>query len=127
MTPSPKAIPAPLQMHILDHNVTGRHHLDMSTGGLYSSEELRAWQSHLEQGVTHSAVLERLTTGVCIEQGQCQVMGMPKNPPEEARIYVRLGVLDIRMGSLHGQTPAIYSTTMCDSVVLGDTKNVGLY
>jgi len=78
ITPSPKAIPAPLQRHILDHNVTGRHHLDMSTGGLYSSEELRAWQSHLEQAVTHSAVLERLTTGVCIEQGQCQVVGMPK-------------------------------------------------
>ena len=76
--PTPKAIPAPLKGHIFDHNITGRHHLDMSTGGLYSSEELRAWQSHLEQGVTHNAVLERLTTGVCIEQGQCQVNGMPK-------------------------------------------------
>ena len=28
--------------------------------------------------MTHSAVLERLTTGVCIEQGQCRVSGMPK-------------------------------------------------
>ena len=77
MTPSPKAIPAPLQQNILNHNVSGRHHQDMSSGGLYSSEELRAWQTHLEQGVTHSAVLERLTTGVCIERGQCQVTGMP--------------------------------------------------
>ena len=56
ITPHPKAIPAPLQAHILNHNVTARHHLDMSAGGLYSLEELRAWQAHLEQGVTHSAV-----------------------------------------------------------------------
>ena len=40
LNPIPQVIPAPVRHLILDHNQTGRHHEDMSHGGLYSTEEL---------------------------------------------------------------------------------------
>ena len=43
LNPTAQVIPAPVLHRILDHNMTGRYDKDLSSGGLYSTEELQAW------------------------------------------------------------------------------------
>ena len=48
--------------------INGSRHEDMSQGGLYTKEELDQWESFLHYGHFKESIIERITTGTCINQ-----------------------------------------------------------
>ena len=50
-------------------------HEDLASGGLYTPEEIQAWESHLSFGDVSEAITKTLTYGVCQHQGQCPTSG----------------------------------------------------
>ena len=49
------------------------HHEDLSSGGVYTEEELKSWSEKIMYGNLHSAIVKSLTLGVCNNQGTCPV------------------------------------------------------
>ena len=46
-------------------------HLEV-IGGIYTQEEVKAWQWHIEQSGYHNQILHQITQGVCLNEGQCE-------------------------------------------------------
>ena len=73
LSPKPRRINQPAEY---PHEIqTGVKHEDLSSGGLYTTEEIRAWESHLSFGDVSEAITKTLTYGVCQHQGQCPSSG----------------------------------------------------
>ena len=54
---------------VLHHHTI--QHEDLSTGGLYTSEEMESWSAHINWGDFSEVVNERVATGVCAHTGEC--------------------------------------------------------
>ena len=54
----------------IKRQVNGSRHEDMSQSGLYTSEELNQWESFLHYGHFKESIIEKLSTGACVNQ-QC--------------------------------------------------------
>ena len=54
----------------MERKLNGSRHEDMSQSGLYTSEELNQWNDFLHYGHFRNSIIERITTGTCVNQ-QC--------------------------------------------------------
>ena len=59
----------PQNMSIMDNTVS---HEDMSIGGIYTDQELAAWESQLQFSNFHQAVTKSVSYGVCVAQDRCE-------------------------------------------------------
>ena len=66
MRPDPTPVSAPAKPS--NSYSEDEHHLDVARGGLYTEEEVKAWEDHLEQQNYHKSVLHQLTEGVWREE-----------------------------------------------------------
>ena len=69
LTPEPKTIKTPSKLPLTKHEEM--KHLEV-TGGLYTKEEVEAWERHLEQSGYHNQILHQITQGVCLNEGHCE-------------------------------------------------------
>ncbi len=58
INPHIKELPKPKELPLMEHSL---QHEDLSTGGIYTEGELKAWTQHLEMGDYHDAVLESIS------------------------------------------------------------------
>ena len=66
MRPDPTPVSAPAKPS--NSYSDDEHHLDVARGGLYTEDEVKAWEDHLEQGSYHKSVLHQITEGVWREE-----------------------------------------------------------
>ena len=68
LTPEPKTIKTPNELPLTKHDEI--KHLEV-TGGIYTQDEVKAWQWHIEQSGYHNQILHQITQGVCLKEGIC--------------------------------------------------------
>ena len=67
LAPQIKKIKEPKDLPEKEEN----YHLDLSSGGIYTKEELVSWRKHLELGDLHNAISSSIAHGVCIGTQRC--------------------------------------------------------
>jgi hypothetical protein len=68
LNPNPRQISTPSALPFEEHAF---QHEDLSSGGLYTDLELKAWKAHLELGDVHDALVKTITYGHCANTGAC--------------------------------------------------------
>ena len=75
ITPSLIPVSPPLKKDfILDEF----QHESLAHGGIYTEEEVKAWESLIEYSKLHIALTRTLTDGVCLNEGKCKNVKITK-------------------------------------------------
>ena len=75
--PALRPVPAPSNQTLI-HPSSTPDMIDLASGGLYTAEEVQAWEDLLSFPTYHMALLKSLTLGACIQANLCQeVNGQP--------------------------------------------------
>ncbi len=89
LNPQPTQVHAPAELP-LEHYIV--HHNDLAGGGMYTENELKNWQDHLEDGSYADAVIGTLSYGVCINSGSCSNEGDVTNNFDLSRLNPLVGL-----------------------------------
>ena len=76
--PTLRPMTAPLNQSIMGTDEEGNKMIDLARGGLYTHEEVSAWEDLLAFPIYHTALLRSLSLGTCISKQLCtQVADQP--------------------------------------------------
>ena len=70
LTPQLHEVPIPKEIPLLSQNIT--NHLDMSTGGIFTHQQIKKWELATSFPDYHKALTRRITARACDEEGCSQ-------------------------------------------------------